>query len=57
MRLSGRLLRVDLDALIASADVERALAWEVAALLDGRTISEWAPIVALRAGALQMAGV
>ncbi len=56
VRLSGRLLRVDLDALIASADVERALAWEVAALLDGRTISEWAPIVALRAGALQMAG-
>jgi hypothetical protein len=57
VRLSGRLLRVDLDALVASADVERALAWEVAALLDGRTISEWAPIVALRAGALQMAGV
>jgi hypothetical protein len=56
VRLSGRLLRVDLDALIASADVERALAWEVAALLDGRTISEWAPLVALRAGALQLVG-
>lgn len=56
VRLSGRLLRVDLDALVASADVERALAWEVAALLDGRTISEWAPIVALRAGALQLVG-
>jgi hypothetical protein len=48
-RLSGRLLDADLDALLANADVGSALAWEIAAVLDGRTISEWAPLTALRA--------
>lgn len=40
-----------LDDLLAdaNADVESALAWEIAAVLDGRTISEWAPLAALRA--------
>ncbi|MDW5597224.1 hypothetical protein VSS74_22950 [Conexibacter stalactiti] len=48
-RLSARLLAVDVDDLLANADVESALAWEIAAVLDGRTISEWAPLAALRA--------
>lgn len=48
-RLSARLLAADLDDLLANADVESALAWEIAAVLDGRTISEWAPLAALRA--------
>ena len=46
-RLSARLLRADLDALLAAVELERALAWEVAALLTGRTMSEWAPLTAL----------
>lgn len=46
-RLSARLLRADLGALLAAVELERALAWEVAALLTGRTLSEWAPLTAL----------
>ncbi|HST40086.1 MAG TPA: hypothetical protein VLK58_11280 [Conexibacter sp.] len=40
-----------LDDLLAdaNADVASALAWEIAAVLDGRTISEWAPLAAMRA--------
>ena len=53
VRLGGRLLHTDLDALLAAAvrgaaPLERALAWEVAAVLAGRTMSEWAPLTALR---------
>ena len=49
LRLSSRLLRADLDALLATADIARAIRWETAAVLTGRTISEWAPLAALRA--------
>lgn len=48
VRLGARLLRADLDALVASADLARAIAWETAAVLAGRTMSEWAPLAALR---------
>lgn len=47
VRLAARLLRADLDVLLAAAPLERALAWEVAAVLSGRTMSEWAPLTAL----------
>lgn len=47
-RLTARLLQADLDALLAAAAVEQALAWEIAAVVSGRTISEWAPLTALR---------
>lgn len=49
LRLSTRLLVVDVDALIADADadLDRAIAWEIAAVLAGRTMSEWAPLAAL----------
>jgi hypothetical protein len=47
VRLSTRLLSADLAELLAAADLERARAWEIAAVLDGRTISEWAPLTAL----------
>jgi len=48
LRLSARLLAADLDALVAAVPLERALAWETAAVLAGRTMSEWAPLAALR---------
>lgn len=48
VRLGARLLRADLDALVASADLARAVTWEIAAVLTGRTMSEWAPLAALR---------
>jgi hypothetical protein len=51
VRLSGRLLRADLDALLAGVPLERALAWETAAVLRSRTMSEWAPLTALRLAA------
>jgi hypothetical protein len=47
-RLSTRLLAVDVPALVGRADLERARTWEIAAVLEGRTISEWAPLTALR---------
>lgn len=50
LRLSARLLAADLDALLAAAPLDRALAWETAAVLAGRTMSEWAPLTALRRG-------
>lgn len=48
IRLSARLLGADLDRLVAAAPLARALAWETAAVLGGRTMSEWAPLTALR---------
>ncbi|MDO8212386.1 hypothetical protein [Conexibacter sp. CPCC 206217] len=50
-RLSARLLRADLDHLLSTADIARAIRWETAAVLTGRTISEWAPLAALRLAA------
>lgn len=49
LRLAGQLADADLAALLRDADVEQARAWELAALADGRTMSEWAPVAALRA--------
>jgi hypothetical protein len=48
VRLTARLLGVPIDALLESANPVRARAWELCALLEGRTISEWAPLAALR---------
>ena len=48
LRLTARLLRTSIDGLLESADPVRAVAWELSALLEGRTISEWAPLAALR---------
>lgn len=47
-RLSTRLLAVDVSDLVRDASLSRARAWEIAAVLSGRTISEWAPLTALR---------
>lgn len=49
-RLTARLLAAGPEELLerAGLDVEAALSWEIAAVLDGRTISEWAPLAALR---------
>lgn len=46
-RLSTRLLAVDLAELIKGTSLSRARSWEIAAVLDGRTISEWASLTAL----------
>jgi hypothetical protein len=48
VRLTARLLGTSLDALLETTDPVRAVAWELSALLEGRTISEWAPLAALR---------
>lgn len=50
VRLSSRLLAADLDGLVSAVSLDRALAWETAAVLAGRTMSEWAPLAALRLG-------
>lgn len=50
-RLSARLVRTDVGELLADADIARAIRWETAAVLAGRTISEWAPLTALQARA------
>lgn len=50
-RLSARLLRADLDRLLTTADIARAIRWETAAVLTGRTISEWVLLAALRLAA------
>ena len=50
LRMSTRLSGAgELDALLVSDAVSAALAWELAAVLQGRTISEWAALTALRA--------
>lgn len=51
LRLTARLLAVSIETLIREADLDRAIAWEVAAVVAGRTMSEWAPLAALSAGA------
>jgi hypothetical protein len=48
LRLTARLLGASIDGLLEAADPVRAVAWELSALLEGRTISEWAPLAALR---------
>lgn len=50
VRLIGRLDRIDLAQALAG-DARRAARWEIAALLEGRTMLEWALMVALRAEA------
>jgi hypothetical protein len=53
LRLSTRLSRAGaLDALLGDA-VGDALAWELAAVMQGRTISEWAALTALRGATSQ----
>lgn len=49
MRLTARLLGADLHDLLAGANVPRAREWEIAALSEGMTLSEWAAWAALRA--------
>lgn len=48
VRLLGRLGELDVTAALGG-DPARATAWELAALLDGRTMLEWALAVMLRA--------
>jgi hypothetical protein len=43
VRLIGRLAEVDLEVALAG-DLPRAVGWEVAAVLSGRTMLEWALI-------------
>jgi len=42
VRLVPRLSAVDVEQLIDVVALERAIAWEVAALRSGQTMSEWA---------------
>jgi len=44
MRLTVRLLAVDLPDLLAAANVSRARMWEIAALSEGMTLSAWAAL-------------
>ena len=48
VRLLGRLSELELGAAFAE-DARRAVAWEAAALIDGRTMIEWGLLVALSA--------
>lgn len=48
VRLNARLLQADIEALLERGDIARAIRWETAAVLTGRTMSEWAPLMALR---------
>jgi hypothetical protein len=43
LRISGRIEQIDMEAAL-TGDLSRALAWEAAALLAGRTMLEWALI-------------
>jgi hypothetical protein len=47
VRLIGRLDEIDIGAALGG-DPVRAAAWEIAALLDGRTMLEWALAAVLR---------
>lgn len=47
VRLITRLRGESVDELIAKVELERAVSWEVAAMLEGRTMAEW---VLLRLG-------
>lgn len=49
IRLTAQLADVDLADLLRDADPARARSWELAALADGRTMTEWALLAALRA--------
>jgi hypothetical protein len=49
MRLSTRLLAADLPELMRAEHLARARAWEIAALAEGMTMSEWAAWTALGA--------
>jgi len=51
MRLTVRLLAVDLPHLLAAANVSRARMWEIAALSEGMTLSAWAALRARSASA------
>jgi hypothetical protein len=42
VRLTGRLVEIDAEAALVSVEIEIALAWEIAAVAAGRTMSEWA---------------
>jgi hypothetical protein len=47
VRLLRRLAELDLTEAL-DGDAERAAAWEAAAVLNGRSMSEWALFIALR---------
>jgi hypothetical protein len=49
LRLTAQLHDVDLTDLLRDADPVQARSWELTALAEGRTISEWALLAALRA--------
>ena len=49
MRLTERIGAADIDQLLKSDAIASALAWERAAVLEGRTMSEWAALRALQA--------
>ncbi len=49
VRLVGRVAEVDVESALAG-DLPRAVAWEVAAVLSGRTMLEWALMTASASG-------
>jgi hypothetical protein len=54
LRLSGQLADVPLVELLRDADPAQARTWELAALAEGRTMTEWALLAALSAGATRL---
>ena len=49
MRLTDLLRHREIDALLDASELDRAISWERAALLAGRTMGEWTAGCALRA--------
>lgn len=49
VRLGDRVAPADLAWLVETGSLNAAIAWERAAVLEGRTMGEWATLVALRA--------
>lgn len=54
LRLAGQLDDAQLPELLRDADPVQARSWELAALSEGRTMTEWALLTALSAGAARM---
>lgn len=49
MRLTDLVRHREIDSLLDASELDRAISWERAALLAGRTMGEWAACCALRA--------
>ena len=52
MRLTDRIAGREIAPLLDAAELDRAVSWERAATLAGRTMGEWAALAALRGAEL-----